>query len=103
MPKGQPSLGTLAKYTDSVEPPFICRDCGFSGKSGTSMVIHHRISHSPSPIKRRGKYKKRVKIEAQVEPPQSRPVTKNPVNFCPNCGCNLADVQVAINLRDDAS
>jgi predicted RNA-binding Zn-ribbon protein involved in translation (DUF1610 family) len=63
-----------------------CRECDFSGNR-YEISQHYRWKHP--------KKHKKLKVANH----KSSTLLLNGVNFCPNCGCNIKAVGVAINLH----
>lgn len=61
------------------------------------MGVHKALKHGIAG-KFANKNKPARKSERQPEPTAEAPPQVSP-NFCPNCGCNLAAIKAALNLR----
>jgi hypothetical protein len=105
------------KYTKDRKPPYKCKDCDYMHKSMSGLSLHWRRKHgevqgSPYAIAARRDAANGTHAE---EPRMGRPPgtkDKGPrvskrlaaidpagVNFCPQCGCHLAAVRVAMSFN----
>jgi len=82
MPRGIPERLNPAGYK--------CRYCDYVGKTPGSLGSHLRSNH-PDKCKPSTKAYKKWKGNNELS-------IVNAVNFCPNCGCNIKAVIVALNL-----
>lgn len=85
-------------YSDSKRAPYKCRECGTTSDTPWGLKVHHRLRHE-GPVKRKKRRKKSWPATQEEGARQAVPQQRE-VNHCPECGCNLAAVRIALNFRE---
>lgn len=124
MPPGLMGDDTHRQDEGTATHPFGCKDCGWVGHNQRSLAMHWKRKHGPNAESwtrsttknlrmarkakrgKRGPYKRRNAevsatngVTTKVGLRSKSPNEARRVNYCPECGCHLGAVEMALNFN----